>query len=125
MQELRQIKLDDAIGKKIKGVAVGSEKHIITYEDGTFSFFEQYEEWGSSVQDDVPLNYGRFIEKLGIRQDGSTYFTSLQEMLIKLGIISGEKLIEDSKERIEKYVEEVEKKEKKEYERLKQKYYNK
>lgn len=45
MQELKQIKLTDAVGKKIAGVKVGYEKHIIKYEDGTFTFFERWEEW--------------------------------------------------------------------------------
>ena len=122
MQELKQIKLADAIGKKIVGVKVGSEKHIIKYEDGTFTFFERWEEWGSPSQGDIMLRYEKFIEKLGVRSDGSTYFTGVQEMLIELGILDGQKLIEDAKERIEKYVEECKVRERKEYDRLKAKF---
>jgi len=120
--ELKQIKLADAIGKTIKGIEVGYEKHIIAYTDGTFSFFERYEEWGSTYQSDITLKYEQFIEKLGIRGDGTTYFTGTQEMLIKLGILDGEKLIEDAKERIEKYVEDCKISERKKYEELKAKY---
>ncbi len=122
MQELKQIKLADAIGKKIKGVEVASEKHIIAFEDGTFTFFERWEKWGSPSQGDITLKYEKFIEKLGVRSDGSTYFSGVQEMLIKLGILDGEKLIEDAKERIEKYVEECKTRERKEYEKLKAKF---
>ena len=122
MQELKQIELADAIGKKIVGVKVGSEKHIIKYEDGTFTFFERWEEWGSPSQGDIMLRYEKFIEKLGVRSDGSTYFTGVQEMLIELGILDGQKLIEDAKERIEKYVEECKVRERKEYDRLKAKF---
>ena len=103
MQELKQIKLADAIGKKIVGIKVGYEKHIIKYDDGTFTFFERWEEWGSPSQGDTMLKYEKFIEKLGVRSDGSTYFTWTQEMLIELGILDGKMLIEDAKERIEKY----------------------
>lgn len=122
MQELKQIKLTDAVGKKIAGVKVGYEKHIIKYEDGTFTFFERWEEWGCPGQGDVTLKYEKFIEKLGIRSDGSTYFTGTQEMLIELGILDGQKLVQDAKERIEKYVEECKARERKEYEKLKAKF---
>lgn len=122
MQELKQIKLTDAVGKKIAGVKVGYEKHIIKYEDGTFTFFERWEEWGSPQQGDVTLKYEKFIERLGIRSDGSTYFTGTQEMLIELGILDGQKLVQDAKERIEKYVEECKARERKEYEKLKAKF---
>jgi len=68
------------------------------------------------------LKYEKFIEKLGVRSDGSTYFTWTQEMLIELGILDGKMLIEDAKERIEKYVEECKVRERKEYDRLKAKF---
>lgn len=122
MQKINQIKLTDAIGKKIVGVKISSEKHVIKYEDGTFSFFERWEDWGSPTQGDIMLNYGEFVQKLNIRKDGSTYFTTTQYMLIELGILDGQKLIEDAKKRIEKYVKECEDRERKEYERLKAKF---
>lgn len=106
MQELKQIKLTDAIGKKIKAVRIERDKHVIVYDDGSFSFFQKYEEWGSDFSSDIELKYEKFIDKLGIREDGSTYFTSTKEMLIAVGVLDRFKLIEDAKERIEKYVEE-------------------
>lgn len=124
MQELKQINLTDAIGKKIVGVKTGSDKVIIKYSDDTFSFFERWYEWDCLLHGDIPLKYEKFIEKLGIRSDGSTYFTETQEMLIALGILDGQKLIEDAKERIEKYVEECKVRERKEYEKLKAKFEN-
>lgn len=123
MQELKQIKLVDAIGKKIIGVKISCDKHIIKYDDGTFTFFERYEDWGSPSQCDVILKYEKFIEKLGIRPDGSTYFTNTQKMLIDLEILDGDKLIADAKERIEKYVIENNMREIKQYEKLKQKFH--
>lgn len=125
MQDLKQIKLSEAIGKRIADVRVASEKHIIKYDDGSFSFFERYEEWDSQYQDDITLKYEKFIERLGIRSDGSTYFTGVQEMLIELGILDGDKLIEDAKGRIEKYVADCEIRERKDYEKLRAKFESK
>ena len=122
MQNLRQIKLADALGKKIIGVQVSDDKHIIKYDDGSFTFFERWEEWGSPSQGDVALKYETLVEKLRVRKDGSTYFTKTQEMLIELGILDGQKLIEDAKERIEKYVESCEAIDRKEYEILKKRF---
>lgn len=124
MQELKQINLTDAIGKKIVGVKTGRDKVAIKYSDGTFSFFERWYEWDCQQYGDITLKYEKFIEKLNVRSDGSTYFTETQRMLIELGILDGQKLIEDAKERIEKYVEEYKVRERKEYEKLKAKFEN-
>lgn len=124
MQELKQLELKQAIGKTIKNVFIEYRKFVIIYTDGSFSCFKEYDDWGSITNDDKKLKYEVFIEKLGIRSDGSTYFTGLQEFLIKAGILNGQKLIEDAKERIEKYVSDFEAKEKKEYERLMTKFHS-
>lgn len=120
--EFKQIKLADAIGKTIKGIEVGYDKHLIAYTDGTFSFFVRYEEWGSTHQSNIVIKYENFIENLGINRDGTTYFTETQEMFINLGIIDGEQLIKDAKDRIEEYVEAFNKSERKKYEELKAKF---
>lgn len=122
MQELKQVELKQAVSKTIKDVFIDYRNFIIIYTDGSFSCFKEYDDWGSITSDDKILKYEIFIEKLGIRNDGTTYFTGLQEFLIKAGILDGNKLIEDSKERIEKYVENLKIRELKELERLKQKY---
>lgn len=125
MQEIKQIKLTDAIGKKVISVKIASEKHIIKYEDGTFSFFQRYEDWGCQFQEDIPLKYEKFIEKLNIRSDGTTWFTDTQEMLIELGLLDGQKLIADAKERIDEYVKKCNERDLREYERLKLKFESK
>jgi hypothetical protein len=122
MQELKQVELKQAIGKTIKDVFIEYRNFVIIYTDGSFSCFKEYDDWGSITNDDKKLKYEVFIEKLGIRSDGSTYFTGLQEFLIKAGILDGQKLIEDAKERIEKYIEDCKTKERKEFERLKAKF---
>ena len=103
-QELKQIKLTDSIGKTIEGVKVSSYKHLIKYTDGTFSFFSQYCEWDSYSRDDIKIEYSKFIEKLKIRRDGTTYFTNTQQMFIDLGLLDGDLLIEHAKERIDREV---------------------
>lgn len=125
MQELNQIELKQAIGKTIKDVFIEYRNFVIIYTDGSFSCFKEYDDWGNITNDDNKLKYDVFIEKLGIRSDGSTYFTGLQQFLIKAGILDGQKLIEDAKERIENYVSDLEAKEKKEYERLSAKFNSK
>ncbi len=122
MQNLNQIELKQSVGKCIKNVFIDYRFFVIIYTDDSFSCFKQYNDWDDITNDDCILKYEKFIEKLGIRNDGSTYFTDLQEFLIKAGILNGEKLIEDSKERIDKYINECKNKELKEYERLKQKF---
>jgi hypothetical protein len=122
MQELKQVELKQAIGKTIKDVFIEYRIFVIIYTDGSFSCFKEYDDWGSITTDDKILKYDKFIEKLGIRTDGSTYFTGIQEFLIKAGILDGQKLIEDAKERIEKYVEDWKIKERYEFERLKAKF---
>lgn len=122
MQELKQIELKQAIGKSIKNVHISYKGFVIIYTDDTFSCFKEYDNWGSLTNEDSILKYEIFIEKLGIRPDGSTYFTELQQFLIDAGILDGNKLIEDAKPRIKKYVKEFEEKERREYERLKDKF---
>lgn len=123
MQELKQIELKQAIGKTIKDVFIDYSRFVIIYTDGSFSCFQEYDDWGSITYDDKKIKYEFLIEELGIRSDGSTYFTQLQDFLIKAGILDGQKLIEDAKERIEKYVSDCELKERKEYERLRAKFH--
>lgn len=122
MQELKQIELKQAIGKAIQDVFIEHRFFVLIYTDGTFSCFKEYDDWGTITNADSTLTYEKFIEKIGIRPDGSTYFTGLQEFLIKAGILDGEKLIEDAKERIDEFVNQCESKERKEYERLKAKF---
>jgi hypothetical protein len=124
MQELKQVELKQAIGKTIKDVFIEYNSFAIVYTDGSFSCFKEYDDWGIITKDDKKLKYEVFIEKLGIRSDGSTYFTRFQEFLIKAGILDGQKLIEDAKERIEKCAEDCKAKERKEFERLKAKFLN-
>jgi hypothetical protein len=118
MQELKQIELKQAIGKTIKNVFIEYNNFILIYTDGSFSCFEEYDDWGSITNGDKILKYEVFIEKLGIRADGSTYFTGLQQFLIKAGVLNGEQLIKDAKDRIKKYVQECRDKEYKDYIRL-------
>jgi len=125
MQELKQIKLTDAIGKTIKAVEIGNNKHIILFEDNSFSFFERYTYYNCEYQEDTILKYSAFIDRIGIRPDGSTYFTNTQKMLIDLGVLNAEKLIEDAKERILEYVKNCEEKEKQIFEKLKLKFEDK
>jgi len=122
MQDLNQINLKEAIGKTIAKVAVTHDRHAIAYTDGSFSYFGRFDDWGSPSREDANLNYETFIERLNIRSDGSTYFTSTQEMLIAIGALDGAKLIEDAKERIAGYVANSEKLERKRYEELKAKF---
>lgn len=122
MQEFKQIKLADSIGKKIVAIKVAHCKHIIKYDDGSFSFFERYEEWGSSILEDTKLKYEVFIQKLNVQNDGRVLFTETQQFLIDLGILDGNKLIEDGKNKINERIAEIEMRERKEYERLKYKF---
>jgi hypothetical protein len=122
MQQLKQVELKQAVGKTIKDVFINYRNFVIIYTDNSFSCFKGYDDWGSITNDDCILKYEGFIEKLGIRSDGSTYFTGLQEFLITAGILDGKKLIEDAKERINKYVEDCNVREKKEYDRLRGKF---
>lgn len=122
MQNLNQIELKQAVGKIIKSVFVESRFFVIIYTDDSFSCFKEYDDWGTITNDDSTLKYEKFIEKIGIRPDGSTYFTGLQEFLIRAGVLDEEKLIEDAKERIEEFVNKCESKERQEYERLKAKF---
>lgn len=122
MQELDQVELKDSIGKTIKSVHVEYNQFVIIYTDNSFSCFKEYDDWGSITNGNHKLKYEGFIERLGIRADGSTYFTRFQQFLIDAGILNGEQLILDAKPRIEKYVEQCKQNELKEYNRLKAKF---
>lgn len=122
MQELNQIELKDSIGKIIKSVHVGYRNFVIIYTDASFSCFKQYDEWDCLTNEDCKLKYEVFIEKLGIKADGSTHFTRFQQFLIDAGILNGEQLILDAKPRIDKYVEDCKQKDLGEYYRLKAKF---
>jgi hypothetical protein len=122
MQELNQVELEKAIGKTIKNVHVGHTEFVIIYTDNSFSCFKKYDDWGSVSNDDCKLKYEGFIERLCIRADGSTYFTGFQQFLIDAGVLDGEQLILDTKNRIDRYVEDCKQREFKEYNRLKEKF---
>jgi hypothetical protein len=122
MQELKQVKLQDAIGKTIVCVKVTPDAHAIKYYDGTFSFFGKRQKWDLELQSDIILTYDNLINTLGISYDGKTYFTDTQEMLIDIGVLDGKKLIKDAKDRIAKVILENKERELKQYERLKSKF---
>jgi hypothetical protein len=122
MQELNQVELKESIGKTIKKVHIAYNQFVIIYTDDSFSCFKEYDDWGSITNGDHKLKYNMFIEKLGIRADGSTYFTGFQQFLIDAGILDGKQLILDAKPRIDKYVEECKQRELKEFQRLKEKF---
>lgn len=122
MQELNQIWLKDAIGKKITAVEVGHDKHAIKFDDGSFSFFERWEEWGSPRQGNTKITYEEFFKKLNVQKNGDVIFTETQEMLINLGAMDGKKLLEDAKGIIQDKVDNIERQERKMYEILKSKF---
>lgn len=122
MQKLDQIELKDVVGKTIKSVHIESRFFAIIYTDNSFSCFKEYDDWGSISFADCKLHYEGFIERIGIRANGSTYFTGFQQFLVDAGILDGEQLILDAKPRIDKYVEEHKQRELKEYNRLKAKF---
>ena len=121
MQKLKQIKLVDAIGKKIINVKVYFDKHIIQYEDGSFSFFEQWGNW-DGAQNDNMFNYEEMLIGVNVQKDNSVHFTENQLILIDLGILDEKKFILDAEKYITKNIEKRENDERKLYEKLKEKF---
>lgn len=118
----KQINIKDSVGKQIARAETDGARVAIAYTDGTFSVFEEYDDWGCTGVRDAIMKDSVFIDKLGKRADGSTYFTDLQEILIKIGVLDGNALIAMAKDRIDEYVEKEDKRMRKLYLELHEKY---
>ncbi len=117
-----QIKLEETVGKNISSIKYDDDRLLICYTDNTFVFFGRYQNYDYSEQGDFNITFEKFIEKINIRPDGSTWFTRTQEMFIDSGIISEETLLEACADKIKSRIEATEKIEKEEFERLKLKF---
>jgi hypothetical protein len=122
MQTFNQIALKNAIGKTIKKVHATYKFLCIVYTDNSFSCFKEYDDWGIISRNDETLTYEDFIARINIRADGSTYFTNFQEFLIEAGILDGEQLIKDAKNRIDNVVKYNNEQKLKQYLKLKAEY---
>lgn len=122
MQELNQIKLKDAAGKTIAEVSYTDDYLYLKYTDGSFSFLNNYENYDTIYQNDYLIKYSDILSSVNVRNDGSLYYDSAVNVMIKFGIINEQQLIEDSKEKIEKHLDWIKKQELKRYEELKVKF---
>lgn len=104
MNKLNQLKLENQVGKIIKGVFTSFNSVIFTFEDGSFSFWEEYQNFEITEKEDVFLDYEfDFIKKVCVGDKGTVYFKgNIVDLFIESGIIDKSILINDCKDIIKK-----------------------
>lgn len=107
---MKQIRLEEAIGKTIKdfGENLGWESIVITFTDDTFIYLQTEADW---------RNNSKNIEQSEYRISDFSHREA-----IRLGIVTQEEIEADQKRRQAQLVKQQEESERAQYERLKKKY---
>lgn len=123
MKELKQINIEDAVGKKIVKVTSDIEYVGIKYDDDSFSFFKVYEDWGYNKHiKNTEINLEKLIREVISYGTISDYFKVLYdlELVTEEEVLSIPQVLEAKS----KKAEEIKNKELAELKRLREKYKN-
>ena len=118
-----QILFNKCKGKTIKDTYIGNEILCIIFDDNSFVYLEEYDDYGNiSRFEDVNINYSNLKDYVGYNKDGELYHSDVMSFMIKNELFVENEL----KEYLYPFFEEEKKKiierELAEYERIKNKY---
>ena len=79
-----QILFNKCKGKTIKDTYIGNEILCIIFDDNSFVYLEEYDDYGNiSRFEDVNINYSNLKDYVGYNKDGELYHSDVMSFMIK------------------------------------------
>lgn len=118
-----QILFNKCKGKTIKDTYIGNEILCIIFDDNSFVYLEEYDDYGNiSRFDDVNINYSNLKDYVGYNKDGELYHSDVISFMIKNELFVENELKEYLYPLFEEEKKKIIERELAEYERIKNKY---
>lgn len=118
-----QILFNKCKGKIIKDTYIGNEILCIIFDDNSFVYLEEYDDYGNiSRFEDVNINYSNFKDYVGYNKDGELYHSDVMSFMIKNELFVENELKEYLYPLFEEEKKKIIERELAEYERIKNKY---
>lgn len=118
-----QILFNKCKGKTIKDTYIGNEILCIIFDDNSFVYLEEYDDYGNiSRFDDVNINYSNLKDYIGYNKDGELYHSDVISFMIKNELFVENELKEYLYPLFEEEKKKIIERELAEYERIKNKY---
>lgn len=118
-----QILFNKCKGKTIKDTYIGNEILCIIFDDNSFVYLEEYDDYGNiSRFEDVNINYSNLKDYVGYNKDGKLYHSDVMSFMIKNELFVENELKEYLYPLFEEEKRKIIERELAEYERIKNKY---
>lgn len=118
-----QILFNKCKGKTIKDTYIGNEILCIIFDDNSFVYLEEYDDYGNiSRFEDVNINYSNLKDYVGYNKDGELYHSDVMSFMIKNELFVKDELREYLLPLFDEEQEKLKERELAEYERIKRKY---
>lgn len=118
-----QILFNKCKGKTIKDTYIGNEILCIIFDDNSFVYLEEYDDYGNiSTFEDVNINYSNLKDYVGYNKDGELYHSDVMSFMIKNELFVENELKEYLYPLFEEEKKKIIERELAEYERIKNKY---
>lgn len=118
-----QILFNKCKGKTIKDTYIGNEILCIIFDDNSFVYLEEYDDYGNiSRFEDVNINYSNLKDYVGYNKDGELYHSDVMSFMIKNELFVENELKEYLYPLFEEEKKKIIERELAEYERIKNKY---
>lgn len=118
-----QILFNKCKGKTIKDTYIGNEILCIIFDDNSFVYLEEYDDYGNiSRFEDVNINYSNLKDYVGYNKDGELYHSDVMSFMIKNELFVENELKEYLYPLFEEEKRKIMERELAEYERIKNKY---
>lgn len=118
-----QILFSKCKGKTIKDTYIGNEILCIIFDDNSFVYLEEYDDYGNiSRFEDVNINYSNLKDYVGYNKDGELYHSDVMSFMIKNELFVENELKEYLYPLFEEEKRKIIERELAEYERIKNKY---
>lgn len=118
-----QILFNKCKGKTIKDTYIGNEILCIIFDDNSFVYLEEYDDYGNiSRFEDVNINYSNLKDYVVYNKDGELYHSDVMSFMIKNELFVENELKEYLYPLFEEEKRKIIERELAEYERIKNKY---
>lgn len=118
-----QILFNKCKGKTIKDTYIGNEILCIIFDDNSFVYLEEYDDYGDiSRFEDVNVNYSNLKDYIGYNKDGELYYSDVMAFMIKNELFVKDELREYLLPLFDEEQEKLKERELAEYKRIKRKY---
>lgn len=118
-----QILFNKCKGKTIKDTYIGNEILCIIFDDNSFVYLEEYDDYGNiSRFENVNINYSNLKDYVAYNKDGELYHSDVMSFMIKNELFVENELKEYLYPLFEEEKRKIIERELAEYERIKNKY---